>query len=81
MSFLITICVGESSKLNSNAFHYKLKFISTSKQKYNSKFQEFETVRTIEIRKTTKFGPTKFLKINDYEKPIKNNHNFNNYSI
>ena len=43
---------------------YKLKFILTSKQKYNSKFQEFETVRnqntkfemvrTLKIQKTTK---------------------------
>ena len=37
------------SKLNSNLYHYKLKFILTYKQKYNSKFQEFETVRTLKI--------------------------------
>ena len=34
-------------KLNSNPYHYKLKFPSTSKQKFNSKFQEFETVRIL----------------------------------
>ena len=45
------------SKLNSNPYHYELKFILTSKQKYNSKFQEFETVRTLKIQKATKFGP------------------------
>ena len=27
-------------------YHHKLKFISTSKQKYNLKFQEFETVQS-----------------------------------
>ena len=31
--------------MNSNPYHYKLKFPSTSKQKYNSKLQEFETVQ------------------------------------
>ena len=35
------------SKFNSNPYHYKLKFSSTSKQKFNSKFQEFETVRIL----------------------------------
>ena len=37
------------SKLNSNPYHYKPKFILMSKQKYNSKFQEFEIVRTLKI--------------------------------
>ena len=32
----------QNSKLNLNLYHYKLKIISTSKQNYNSKFQEFE---------------------------------------
>ena len=58
-------------KINSNPYHYILKFILTSKQKYNSKFQEFETVRNLKIQKTTKFGPKKFLRINDYEKLTK----------
>ena len=31
-----------NSKLNSKPYHYKLNFILTSKQKYNSEFQEFE---------------------------------------
>ena len=34
-----------------NYYSYKLKFISTFKQKYNSKFREFETVRTLKIQK------------------------------
>ena len=38
-----------NSKLNSNPYHYKLEFITTSKQKYNSKLQEFITVRTFKI--------------------------------
>ena len=40
---------------------------------YNSQFQEFKTVRTLEIQKMTKFGQKKkkILKINNYEKPIK----------
>ena len=54
-------------KLNLNPYHYKLKFILTSKQKYNSKFQEFETVQILKIQKTTKFRPQKFPKINDSE--------------
>ena len=58
-------------KLNSNSNHYEPKFILTSKQKYNSKFQEFETVRTHKIQETTEFGPKKFPRINDYEKPTK----------
>ena len=33
----------KNTKLNSNPYHYKLKFISTSNQKYNWKFQESET--------------------------------------
>ena len=37
----------------------------------NSKFQEFETVQTLNIQKTTKFGPKKFFKINDHEKQKK----------
>ena len=37
----------------------------------NSKFPEFETVRTLKIQKTTKLGPQKFPRINDYEKPRK----------
>ena len=37
------------------------------KRHYNSKFQEIETVQTLKIqKKTTKFVPNKFLKINDY---------------
>ena len=36
-------------KLNSNLYHYKPKFISTSKQNYNWKFQEFKTIRTLKI--------------------------------
>ena len=43
--------IKSEAKLNSNPYHYKLKFISTSKQKYNSKFQEFETVWTLKIQK------------------------------
>ena len=42
-----------------------------SKQKYNSKFQEFETVRTFKIQKTTKFGLKKFPRVNDYDKLTK----------
>ena len=38
-------------QLNSNPYHYKLKFILTSKQMYNSKFQEFETIRNLKIQK------------------------------
>ena len=38
-------------KLNLNPYHYKLKFISASNQKYNSKFQEFGTVRNLKIQK------------------------------
>ena len=34
-------------KLQLNPYHYK--FISTLKQKYNSKFLELETVRTLKI--------------------------------
>ena len=61
-----------NEKKNSNPCHYILKFILTSQQKYNSKFQKFETVRTLKIQtKTTKFGPKKFRKINHYEKPKK----------
>ena len=37
------------TKLNLNQYHYKLKSISTSEQKYNSKFQEFETVRALTV--------------------------------
>ena len=40
-----------NTKLNSNQYHYKLKFILTSKQKYNSKFQELESVQTLKIQK------------------------------
>ena len=52
-------------------YHYKLKFILMSKQKYNSKFQEFETVRTLEIQKTIKFRPKTLPIINDYKKLTK----------
>ena len=38
-------------KLNSNPYQYKLKFVLTSKQMYNSKFQEFETIPTVKIQK------------------------------
>ena len=37
------------SNLNSNPYHYKLEFISTPKQKYNSKFQEFEIFGNLKI--------------------------------
>ena len=40
-------------------------------QKYNSKFQEFETVLILKMQKTTKFEPRKFPRIYDYEKPTK----------
>ena len=44
----------------------------TSKQKYNSKFQEFETVRTLKIQKTrTNLDEKSFLKINNCEKTNK----------
>ena len=33
-----------SSKLNSNLYHYKFTIISTFKQNYDSKFQEFKTI-------------------------------------
>ena len=50
------------SKLNSNPYHYQLKFILTSKQKYNSKFEEFETVRTLRIQnKRTNLDKKNFL--------------------
>ena len=47
--------------LNSIRTRVKLKFPSTSKQKYNSKFQEFKTIRILKIqkKKTTKFGQKK----------------------
>ena len=32
------------TKLNSNLYQYKLEIISTSKQNYILKFQEFETI-------------------------------------
>ena len=48
-------------KLNSNPYHYKLKFPSTSKEKFNSKFQEFEAVRI--LKKATKFGPKNITQI------------------
>ena len=57
-----------NSKLNSNPYHYKLKFISTSKKQYNSKFQEFKTVRNLKIQKNDQIWSKKFLKINDHEK-------------
>ena len=47
---LATFAQQNISKINSNLYHYKLKFSLTSKQKYNSKFQEFESVRTIKIK-------------------------------
>ena len=34
---------------NLNPYHCKLKSILTPKQKYNSKFQEYKTFRTLEI--------------------------------
>ena len=38
----------------------------------NSKCQGFKTVQTIKIqKKKTKFGPKKFIRINDYAKPTK----------
>ena len=51
------------SKLNSNPYRYKLKFISTSKQKYNLKFQEFQNVKPSKYEKTTKFDQKKFSKL------------------
>ena len=39
---------------------------------FDSKFQPFKTVQTLKTqKKTTKFGPKKFLWITDYEKPTK----------
>ena len=61
----------ESEKLNSNPYLYEHKFILTSKQKYNPKFQQFETFQTLKIQKTIKCGPKKCPRINDYEKPTK----------
>ena len=58
-------------KLNSNPYHCKLKFILTSKQKYNSKISEFETVRTLKIHKNDQIWTKKYLRINNYEKPTK----------
>ena len=58
-----------NSKLNSNPYHYNLKFPSTSKQKYNSKFQEFETVQILRIQKKRPNLDQKTLpKINKHEK-------------
>ena len=41
----------QNSKLNLNLCHYKLKIISTSKQNYNSKFLESETIRILKTPK------------------------------
>ena len=60
-----------NKKLNSNPYYYKLKFNLTFKQKYNSRFEEIETVRTLKIQKTSKFGPKTLPMINDYEKPTR----------
>ena len=52
------------TKLNSNPYQYKLKFISTSKQKYNSKFQKFETTQTVKLlKKQPNLDQTNFLKL------------------
>ena len=57
-----------NSKLNSNPYPYKLKFPSTSKQMYNSKFQEFEIVRILKIQKKRPNLDQKTLpKINKHE--------------
>ena len=43
-------------KLNSNPYHYKLKFPLTSKQKFNSKFQGLEQFRVLGILNKTVIG-------------------------
>ena len=39
----------DNLKVNSNPYHYKLKFPSASKEKYNLKLQGFETIRILKI--------------------------------
>ena len=46
----------------------KLKFPFTSKQKYNSKFQEFETIRILKIQKRRNSDQKTLPKINNHEK-------------
>ena len=58
-----------NSKFNSNLYHYKLNFPSTSKQKYNSKFQEFETVRMFKTQKNDQIWTKKhYPKIDNHER-------------
>ena len=49
------------SRLNSNLYHYRLKFILTSKHRYNSKFQVFGIVRILKIQKWPYLGQKNFL--------------------
>ena len=59
-----------SSKLNLDLYYHKLNIILLSKPNYNSKFQEFEIIRTLKISKAPNLDQ-KILKINDYENPTK----------
>ena len=52
-------------KLNSNPYHYKIKFPLTSKQKFNSKFQGLETARILNKKRPN---------LDQKTLPISNNH-------
>ena len=54
------------SKLNSNPYHYKLKFILPSKQMYDSKFHEFKTVQTHKMRKKDQIWKVAFFFLSSF---------------